>query len=222
VNFLALLGWSPGTEEEVFTTDELIARFSIEAINRKGAIFDVQKLMWLNGRHLNRMPADKLLPDVLAGLAAGGSAVSGGRAPADWLIAVIELVRPRARTLADLVKLVEPWVIEVVQYDPDAVGKHWSDAAAVALRLARLRERIAHVEPWSAPSLETALRALAGELGVTAGALIHPLRVALTGTAVGPGVFDVTALLGRERVLARLGAALATLERQPHGPPAGV
>lgn len=211
VNFLALLGWNPGTEEEVFTREELIARFSLAGINAKSAVFDAAKLAWMNGQYIARMNATELEPLVLDAFAhAGGVDVDALRARRPWLHTLIDLLKTRTRTIADFATFGEPYVQDEVTYDPEAVAKHWKDAETAA-RLSALRDAFADLDDWSEPGLETALRALAERLGVGAGKLIHPLRVALLGQAVSPGIFEVAVVLGRSQVLARLERALSEL-----------
>jgi len=208
VNFLALLGWSPGTDEEVFTTDELSARFSLEAINRKSAIFDPQKLEWMNAQHLNRIPATELADTVARDLdEAGLPGTATLRERPEWFHALIELMKPRARVLQDLARRAVPYLAEQVEYEADAVAKHWKQPEQVAQRLRLLADRFRAAE-WTESGLEEALRGAADEIGVAAGKLIHPLRVALTGVAVGPGIFEVAVQVGRERSLRRIEEAL--------------
>src|SRR5690606_17563525 len=136
---------------------------------------------------------------------------------------VIDLVKPRARNLPALVDQMRPYLRESIEYDPAAVDKHWSDHGETRARLAALRDRFAALgEAWDAAGLEEALRGLADELGVGAGKLIHPLRVALVGSAVSPGIFDVLVVMGRERTLRRMDAAITLLGDQAAdvaGPP---
>jgi glutamyl-tRNA synthetase len=213
VNFLALLGWSPGNDEEIFTVAELVDRFTLDGVNAKSAVFDVQKLYWLNGQHLNRMSAESLEAVVLEALARAGLETAGAAADGAWLHALIELLKPRARTIDDLVSQARPYIDARVAYDPEATGKYWKDSE-VGGRLRALASAFAAVAEWNPTSLEEALRRLAAESGIGGGKLIHPLRVALTGQAVSPGIFDVAALMGRERVLARLEEAVTELDRR--------
>ncbi|MCI0435561.1 MAG: glutamate--tRNA ligase [Gemmatimonadetes bacterium] len=212
VNFLALLGWSPGTDEEIFSRDELIARFSIEQVNRKAAIFDVQKLLWLNGQYLRNQPASALAPLIEVRLAAAGFVTEALlRADRDRLLDIIEVLKTRARTTAEIAAQAIAYFDAPVDYDPAAVRKHWKGGARIAERLQRLRDLWDHLETWSDENLESTLRALAPELGIGAGPLIHPLRVALIGSSDGPGIFDIVRLLGRDRVLARMDRAIDSL-----------
>jgi glutamyl-tRNA synthetase len=214
VNFLALLGWSPGTDEEVFTLEQLIERFSLDGINRKSAIFDVQKLLWLNSRHLALLPPAELAARVAVVLEQRGLATRAilTDRPA-WFHALLELLKPRSRTLEDFAIQAAPFLANDVVYGTDAVDKHWRNAEEVTPRMEALRDRFAHLDVWDHAAIENSLRRLAEEQGIAAGKLIHPLRLALTGSAVGPGVFDVAVLLGRERSVERIDAAIAELGR---------
>lgn len=197
---------------------ELIERFSLEGINKKSAVFDPQKLEWLNGQHLSRMPAERLEPLVTERLVAAGIASTAeleGRR--EWYLSLIDLVKVRARNLSALAEQARPYLEEAITYEPAAVQKHWADASGARVRLAALRDRFSAVDEWDAARLETELRGLADELGIGAGKLIHPLRVALVGAAVSPGIFDVLAVMGRERTLRRLDAAITVLEDRAAG-----
>jgi glutamyl-tRNA synthetase len=215
MNFLALLGWAPGTDQEVFTSAELIDVFSLDRINKKSAIFDVTKLSWLNGQHISRMSAEDLSAFVIPDLVSRGFATAAELdAMRAWLLALIDLLKVRARAIDDVAAQAEPYFRDHVRYDADAMAKHWKDSH-VAEHLQGLLERFARVASWDAPALEHALRDLAAASGVAAGKLIHPLRVALTGQAVSPGIFDVASLLGRERTLSRMQDAIAHLAARP-------
>jgi glutamyl-tRNA synthetase len=210
VNFLALLGWSPGNDQEMFTRDELVLAFSIEGIASSNAVFNPEKLEWFSAQHIARMDGDMLagrLEPLLrdAGLWRAAYAEGEGRS---WLGRLIDLLRPRAKRLTDFVDKGRPFLVDVVDYDADAVAKHLSSDQARG-HLAAIREMCAATEPFTAAALEPALRALAAARGAKAGVLIHPTRVAVTGRAESPGIFEVLELLGRDQALARIDRALA-------------
>jgi glutamyl-tRNA synthetase len=215
VNFLALLGWSPGMDEEVLTRRELLARFSLERVLRKSSVFDTKKLEWLNGQHLARKSPADLGPLVTQSLPEG----ERGRADA-WIAAepnrfahLVRLLQPRSRNVAELAEQARTYMLDPIHYDPKAVADHWlKDLDAANERLSGLRKRLGEVEPWDGEGLEGALRTLAEERGEGAAKLIHPLRVAVTGRAASPGIFEVLAVLGKERAMARVVAALDRLE----------
>ena len=198
VNFLALLGWSPGGEEEVFTRDDLVSRFSLDGISGGNAVFNAEKLDWFNQQHIGRMPAGEILARL-------GTPIGAAERPR--LERVIDLVKPRAKKLSDLVPLIEPFFAEAIERDPAAVAKHLASPDLLP-HLSAWRDRLREVAPFDPATLESALRALSTERGIKAGQLIHATRVAVTGQAVSPGIFDVLELMGRERVVARLGGVL--------------
>ncbi|MEX2466312.1 MAG: glutamate--tRNA ligase [Gemmatimonadota bacterium] len=207
LNFLALLGWSPGDDREFMSRDELIEAFSIERVLKKSAVFDADKLSWLNGKHLAAQPRAELANEVrtrLEGTDGLDDALLGDEA---FMAAVIELLIPRSRTLEDAAQQTVPFVRDPVAYEEGAVAKHWAKNPAMTLDvLGRLKEALGGVEPWSQEALEVAVRDVAEALEVGAGKVIHPLRVALVGQSSSPGIFDVLAVLGRARVLSRLDA----------------
>src|SRR5690606_7139103 len=128
VNFLALLGWSPGTDEELFDVSELVERFSLDGINKKSAVFDPQKLEWLNGQHLSRMPAEQIEPLLTERLVAAGLASTADLDDRrEWYLSLIDLVKVRARNVPALVEQARPYLEAAVTYEPAAVQKHWAD-----------------------------------------------------------------------------------------------
>jgi glutamyl-tRNA synthetase len=212
VNFLALLGWSPGNDIEIMTVDEMIRLFSTEGLLRKAAVFDPKKLEWMNGQHLTLIPADRLEPRVTPAIVRAGLATPEDLvARRDWYLSLLDLLKVRARTIDDIVRQAEPYFRDEITYDPDAVAKQWKDRPATAELLRAVRDRLSELSAWAPDAMEQALRSLAEARGVGAGKLFQPLRVALTGLAASPGIFDVLALLGRERSLQRISQALVRL-----------
>jgi glutamyl-tRNA synthetase len=212
VNFLALLGWSPGNDIEVMTVEEMIGLFSTEGLLRKAAVFDPQKLEWMNGQHLMLMSAERLEPRVTPAIVRAGLATAEDlAAKRDWYLSLLDLLRIRSRTIDDIVRQAEPYFRDEIVYDEDAVATQWKDRPATAELLDAVRERLAELQAWTPDAMEQALRSLAEARGVGAGKLFQPLRVALTGLSVSPGIFDVLTLLGRERSLQRISQALVSL-----------
>ena len=218
VNFLALLGWSPGRrgagapglekDQELFTRDELIAAFALEGISGGNAVFNPEKLEWFNQQYIARLAPVELALRLRPLFEAAGSwsdAYVGDRH--EWFFAVLELLKPRAHRLDDFVTQGVCFFSDAVQYDPEAVDKHLR-APGMGRHLAALDAVFSELASFDPGSTEAALRSVADARGVKAAALIHAVRVAVTGKTVSPGLFEVLALVGRERVRSRLRAAV--------------
>lgn len=211
VNFLALLGWSPGDDREVFTRDELVVAFTLDGISGGNAVFNPEKLDWFNTQHLARLPLDDAASLVEPWLADAGLWDEAlGDARRDWFLRVLDLLRSRARRLPDLAASVRPFLPVALERDEAAFEKHVLSSGA-GEHLAALEEAFRSVEPFTAESLERALREVAAARGVKAGLLIHATRVAVTGQAVSPGLFEVLELVGRDLVMSRLAQARSAL-----------
>jgi glutamyl-tRNA synthetase len=210
VNFLALLGWSPGSgDQEVFDRDELVERFTLEGISGGNAVFNPDKLDWFNQQHLVRLSVDDIVERIRPDLEDAGlwhADFAGSRRA--WLARVIELLKPRAHKLRDFVPQLRPFVADRIERDPAAVAKHLT-GPDIAAHLAAWRDVLRDLAPFDAATLEGALRSLAEARGIKAGALIHGTRVAVVGQTASPGIFDVLELVGREHVLVRLSEAIA-------------
>jgi glutamyl-tRNA synthetase len=213
VNFLALLGWSPGGDRELMSLAEMVELFSTDGLQKKAAIFDPKKLEWMNGQHLSRTPAIELEPVVTPMMLDAGVATADELATRrGWYLALIDLLKVRARTVGDIVRQATPYFAADIPYEEQAVHQHWKDAPAAADVLRATRGRLAEVEPWAPDAIERALRELAEERGVAAGKIFQPLRVALTGMSVSPGIFEVLVAMGRDLALRRLDNALRWLD----------
>jgi glutamyl-tRNA synthetase len=207
VNFLALLGWSPGTDQEIFTREELIAQFTLEGISGGNAVFNPEKLDWFNQQHLIAMPSDDLVTRIRPVLQEAGLWRDAyAAAERGWLVRVLDLLKPRVRRLTQFVDDGKPFFSAEVAYDDAAVAKHLRPSGARA-HVVAIRDAFASAQPFSTAVLESVLRALAEARGVKAGVLIHVTRVAITGRTVSPGLFEVLELIGRDRVLQRLDRA---------------
>ena len=215
VNFLALLGWSPGHDIELMSVGDMIRLFTTEGLSRKAAIFDPKKLEWMNGQHLSRATAERLYPILAPALEEAGlvahAELSRRR---EWFLALVYLLTVRARTIDDIVRQAAPFFRDDIEYDPDAVAKLWKDREAAAKILVATRERLASAPDWSPPALEGWLHELSDSLALTAGKIYQPLRVALTGQTASPGIFDVLHTLGRDRSLARVDAAIRYIRKR--------
>ena len=211
VNFLALLGWSPGSgDEELFTAQQLTDRFTLEGISGGNAVFNTEKLDWFNHQHLLRL-SDAALVDRLEPLLRDEDMwrPSLNTTTFEWFREVLALFKPRAKRLTDYVEGLRPFLDAPITIDPEAAAKH---LAAPGMREHLLALHAAYQStPFDAASLEQALRAVASERGIKAGVLIHATRIAMTGRMISPGLFEMLVLLGRDRVLARLQSLAETL-----------
>ena len=215
LNFLALLGWSPGGDREVMTIDEMITLFSPDGLQRKAAIFDPKKLEWMNGQHLSRVPLEELEPRVTPLMISAGLVDADGiAARKDWYMSLLDLLRVRARTTDDIVRQAKPYFLETIDYDAEAVAKSWKDRLASIGILQATHDALAVAPDWTAEALESVLRALAESKGIAAGKIFQPLRVALTGIGVSPGIFEVLIMQGRELALRRIADSVKWLQGQ--------
>lgn len=203
-NFLALLGWSPGSEEELLSPEEIIKRFSLEACSKSPAIFDVEKAEWMNGEYIKQMSGEELAHRVLPLL------VEEELFEADpdterrqWLIAVCDLMKERARLLTTFTTWGRYYFTEDYEYENRAREK-WLNREDTPDKLDRLADRLEVLPEWTAEALEIAVRGEAEAQGIKAGEIIHPTRAAVTGTTVGPSLFHLLELLPQETVVQRL------------------
>jgi glutamyl-tRNA synthetase len=209
MNFLALLGWSPGSgDQELFSRDDLVAAFDLSGISGGNAVFNVEKLDWFNQQYLLRLAPDDLARRLKPWFAAAGiwdeAYLHEKHA---WFYAVLELLKPRVKRLGEFATLGGFFFVDTVEYDETAVEKH--------LRISGMREHLealdrafAALTSFDAVSVETEVRRVAHAAGLKPAALIHATRVALTGRTVSPGLFEVAALVGRDRTRARLAEAI--------------
>jgi glutamyl-tRNA synthetase len=201
-NFLALLGWTPPEgSPEILGDSELIRLFHLEGISRSNAVFDRAKLDWFNTEYIRAYPAERLLPLIEEEWNKAG--VKPDRTDREWLLATIDLLKPRARNLKDFATSFRAFFTEAFQPDPAAVEKFLKDPT-VRRMMNELGARYAAADDFSEPAAEKILRDFAAERDVKAGALINGARVALTGQAVAPSLFAVMVALGKEKTVARL------------------
>jgi glutamyl-tRNA synthetase len=202
INYLARLGWSYG-DQEIFSREELIEKFSLEAIHPSAAIFDEEKLLWLNHHYIMTGDPERLGRLTREFLVEEAEEIPDGR----WVKAVV-LLRERARTLVELAEAAAPLLTERVEHDPQAVEKFLTPEKAPLLEgLARLLQGIPDAQ-WTAQRLEPAIRGWLAEQGRELKELAQPCRVALTGITKGPGLFETIAFVGKARVLERLRSAV--------------
>jgi len=210
-NFLALIGWSLDDKTELLSREELVQNFSLERIGKTGAIFNREKLDWMNGVYIRRLTNDEFFevvqPFLMTDEAAGKALISGE----EYVKAALSLVQERARTLAEVTELAQFFFIDQLDYEPSLLigDKMTGEATVGALKVAQ--QRLSPLVGFDADSLEGVLRPLAAELGLKTGQLFGVLRVAVTGRTAAPPLFQTMAVLGKERCLRRIEAALQKL-----------
>jgi glutamyl-tRNA synthetase len=214
VNFLALLGWAYNGAAEIFSLDELISKFSLEAVSKAAAVFDATKLLWMNGLYIRSLPQKVVIDRAKSFMASVGYDVS--QYDSKWLDGIITLEIERSKTLKELAAHLEFFLSDEIRYDETAVAKFLLREESQGI-LTHVRNRLASLEQFDTKTLEHALRSLAEELTLKFGQVVHPTRVALTGCSASPGIFDVITNLGQSRVIARLDSALELIRqrRQP-------
>jgi glutamyl-tRNA synthetase len=203
-NFLALLGWSPGDNTEIMATDELIERFSLEKINQSNAVFDVQKLDWLNRQYIGASTAERLAPLVQKALESKNvwrEEYAG--AQKEYFLSTLDLLKSRMHSINDFAESGQAFFTDVYEIDEAAAKKNLKEPDLKEL-MPLLASRLKALDVFTLETCEQALRALAEEKQVKAGLLINAARVLLTGRAVGPPLFHIMIQLGKERTATRL------------------
>lgn len=201
VNFLALLGWSPGDDREIMPLDQLIAAFSLDRVNKKSAVFDTKKLEWLNMQYFKKRTAEEITRMALPYLAAYG--VAPGAVSPERMKEAVQLLGERFRTLRDLADKAHYFFTDAPKIDPKAFRKHIQKEGAAAI----LADVIARLEPlreFGKEAIEQEIRAVIAARGVKPGEVIQPVRVAVSGRMETPGIFETMALVGKEKVLDRM------------------
>jgi glutamyl-tRNA synthetase len=205
VNFVALLGWNPGDTREIFSMDELINEFSLERCGKSGAIFNIEKLQWMNGQHI-RLKSDTEILDMLKPILTerGITTYQDG-----YLLAIIGLMKERVTFVHDFIDNCIYFYQDPTTFDETARTKNWT--AETASRLRAFAKRCAAMKNFDASSIEQELRAEAEQQHISASRIIHPLRLATTGVSVGPSLFHLLEVLGKDTVIRRIDYALKIL-----------
>lgn len=212
VNFLSLLGWQTGDDQEYFTRAELMERFSLDQVHKRDTVFDLRKFEWLNGQHIMALSDEELWSLAQPFLWREGLVGDGQTIDHAFALEVVGLLRERCRTLADFAVQGRFFFTDDLAYNPKAVRKHWSkEPEAVSQRIGWLRDEFAALEVFDMEAVEGVIRDLSERHGLKAAQLIHPCRVALTGEMAGPSLFHLVAVLGKEACVDRLEKALDRL-----------
>jgi glutamyl-tRNA synthetase len=198
-NYLCLLGWSPKDNREKLDIEESIQLFDLEKVNRRNASFDLDKCYWLNWQYLTQMPISRFRELSLPFIEKAGIQVTDDA----YLIEVLKIVQEKIKLLTEVPDWIGYFFTEDYEYDPEAVAKTFAGAGVMS-RLGKLRETYRSVPEWNAQTLEGSLKTLAASIPCKTGELIHPARLAVSGRSVGPSLYHMLEVMGRERVLARL------------------
>jgi glutamyl-tRNA synthetase len=196
-NYIALLGWGYDESTTFMTTDELVERFALERVSKNPAVFDEQKLRWMNGRYMRELPVDELHRRL--------QEFYGRELPRE----IVEISQEKMQTLKDFGELAGPLLDAPTQYD-DKAWEKWADS----VRLREVRDALEHTDTWEVADIETVLRRIVDDAGVKPKEIFQPIRVALTGTTVSPGIFESLWALGREESLSRVEKALRKAESE--------
>lgn len=210
LNYLALLGWSSGTDREIFSVEELVDEFRLDRVNKANAVFDSHKIQWMNGQHISLMTAEQLEPFVREILQAEGLWNPAWEdTDRDWFLSTVALIKSRIYLLTDFASFGRAYFSDDFDYEPGARERYLEPVEAGSRQclvegLEELREAYSTLKPFDVDNTENALRKIADRKGLKTGAFIGAVRVATTGQAKAPGIFDVLITLGRDRTIARL------------------
>ncbi|HVK40135.1 MAG TPA: glutamate--tRNA ligase [Candidatus Kapabacteria bacterium] len=211
VNFVALLGWNPTADREIFTMPEMIEMFDLAKVNKAGAIFDLQKLEWMNGMYLRQLPLERLARQAMPLVAEAGY----DNVDLVYLEAVIDLVKERINFVTDIPRFADYMFGPIVAFDEEYAAKHWKpETSGQMTALATRLEALSPID-WTVERIEAVVRGYAEELGMSAGKLIHPMRLSITGKRVGAGMFETMAVLGCEESIERLRSYAARAHATP-------
>ena len=205
-NYLCLLGWSPKDNREKIDIDEVVKLFELEKINRRNAAFDLDKCFWLNGQYIAQMSLDRFIELARPFLGKAHIEVSDR----DYLQAVLAIVKEKIKLLSDVPEWTRYFFTEKYEFDPTAVEKVFGKPES-AERLIASRDEFAKIENWTVEKIESTLKTLAKKLGRKTGDLVHPARVGVSGRSVGPSLYHMLEVMGKERVLARFDRMIAQL-----------
>ncbi len=208
LNYLARLGWSYG-DQEIFTKEELIEKFSLEGVSKAAAVFNPEKLLWLNGQHLKNTPTEKLCELVKPFLQKEGLIEPGQDIDHQWLKKAVESQKERAKTLVELAKVMRYYFVEEIEYEEDAKKKFLNEKTLPYL--VDLLEELKRLEQFTEQTLQEVFSSIIDRHGIKLKQLAQPVRVAVTGGTKSPGIFEVLEIVGRDRTIKRIQKAIDTI-----------
>jgi len=212
-NYLCLLGWSPKDDREKLDIDEIIRIFDLKNIGRSSATFDPDKLHWLNGEYARALEDEKFYELAVARLRLSGVKVDDY--PEQYVRAALQTCEGKINTFDELPAYCGFYFTDDFDYDPQSAAKHFT--VENKARLEAVRGALSSLEKFGVAEIEAALKTTAAKLGIKFGAIVHPTRLAATGSTVGPSLYHLPEVLGKEKVLARIDRALRSTGFQPVG-----
>lgn len=209
INYLALLGWTPADGRELLTRAELVEAFTLDRVGASPSRFDLKKVQWLNGQHLRMLSVEQLRDRVLPILNEAGFDTASK--PVEWLTQMTAICQEKIKTLNEIVPYTDFFFAAPETYEEKAMRKQWENPDALA-RMQTIRGIMESVQEWNREALHKAFEDLVQQSGKGIGELVHPTRLALTGKSVGPGLFELAELLGKEAAIARIQRAMTVVQ----------
>ena len=204
LNYLSLLGWNPGTEEEIMPFDEIIQKFDLTMVHKKSAVFDEKKLNWISGQHLSQQSNHTIFSNIKVINANWGKSESQ-----DFCLGVIELMKSRSKSLVELIEQSDYYFNDPIDFDEKSVRKTWKNETGIIVET--VQSILEKHENWTTESLEETLKTFMAENDLGFGKVMKPIRLALCGTVNGPSLFSIMSLIGQDTCLRRISHALDTL-----------
>ena len=214
INYIAHLGWSPGSNREIFSVEEIVKEFSLENLSKHAAVFSMEKLNWFNSEYLKKMPIDSLTKMLLPFLKEANyieNEKSLSPAKNEYIKEVLKLMHGRFKNFSQFIEFTDYFFVDKIDIEPKAFQTVLNKDGVTEI-LTVLKEKLLTVERWDESNLETVVRSIASSLQIKAGKIIHPTRVSLTGKKIGPGLFELMVFLGKEKNIQRLEDALEKIK----------
>lgn len=208
VNYLTLLGWSPGEDEEIFSVEDTLKKFQLDKVSKTAAIYDVDKLTWMNSQYLRELNLDYIVRESIPYFIEKGLIEEDEvEEKYEYMKRVVEAVREKVKLLPEIAEASTYFFKDIEEYDEKGVKKRFKKEGVVEL-LEEGRETLRNAPAFDVETVEKEYRDLIDELGIKGGDIIHPTRLALSGKTVGPGLFDIISILGREECIKRMDKAI--------------
>jgi nondiscriminating glutamyl-tRNA synthetase len=204
INYLTLLGWSPEDNEEIFDIQKTIKEFSLERVNKTAAVYDVKKLTWINGHYLRELDVEYITKQVIPFMIDRGIITAeAAEKDFEYIVKVVDVSRDRAKTLVELADSIAFFFMDINEYEEKGIKKHFSKDNAEEL-LRKGADVLEKLDEFNHDTVEKAFRDLTDSMDLKAAKLIHPTRLAISSRTVGPGLFDIILLLGKEKTVSRM------------------